>query len=428
MAGGARGAETPPDLPSVPEGMGEGLLPYIATHAARRIMQALMRTGQEARFVGGCVRDAVLGLGGGDVDIATPLPPEEVMRRLKQDDIRVIPTGLRHGTITGVIDGETFEITTLRRDAESFGRQARVEFTDDWQEDAARRDFTFNAMSLTLEGEFRDPFGGLADLRAGRVRFIGDAHARIAEDCLRILRFFRFHGRFGQGGPLARDLAACAAQAPLLQGLSGERVYQEVGRILELERGVTVWRLMIEQGVMAHLLPHATNMDRWAALDRLEWMLGEVSPLTRLAALLPGASEVVMATADRLRLSGVERRTLLTIVTPPCSVAPGQGMRERRLALQSLGAKLYREILLLAGAQSGVPAIDLAETLAEIDCWQPIPFPLKGQDALEAGLRPGPEVGRLLEGVEVWWAEHDYAPNRNQCLAEMRRRMKLAKS
>ncbi|ACJ00777.1 polyA polymerase family protein [Rhodospirillum centenum SW] len=399
----------------------------MATVQARLVLQALMRTGQEARFVGGCVRDAVLGQEADDVDIATPLPPDEVMRRLKQDGIRVVPTGIRHGTVTAIRDGHAFEITTLRRDVETYGRHARVEFTDDWLEDARRRDFTFNALSLSSEGDLYDPFGGLADLSAGRVRFVGDAEARIREDVLRILRYFRFHARFGKGGLDDDAIAACAAQAPLLPTLSGERVREELLRLFATDRAVETWRLMLERGIIQHLLPQATRIDTLAALDRLEWMVGEAGPLTQLAALLPRGGEegraAALAVADRMRLSNAQRDRLLVLCAPPLAVDAGLDVRGRRRALQTVGPELFRDLLLLDTATRGIPAFEILESLAEAAAWRVIPFPLKGQDAVDRGVPQGPAVGRLLEAVEGWWAGRDYRPGREDCLAELERRL-----
>ncbi|WP_114393404.1 CCA tRNA nucleotidyltransferase [Oleisolibacter albus] len=400
----------------------------MAGTGARRVLQVLMRTGQEARFIGGCVRDAVLGVTAADVDIATPLPPDEVMRRLKQDGIRTVPTGLKHGTVTAVIDGVGYEVTTLRRDVETFGRHARVEFTDDWVEDARRRDFTFNALSLSAEGDLYDPFDGLADLEAGRVRFVGDPVERIREDVLRILRYFRFHARFGRGGADPAALAACAALASLLPGLSGERVRAEVLRLLPQDRAVEVWRLMLEQGIVAHLLPPAVRVERLAALDRLEWMLGPADPMARLAALLPGTTDAACATGERLKLSNAERERLLALCVPPRAVTPDLDLRGRRQALQTLGPDLFRDLLLLAAADQGTPASELLQPLAEAAAWIVIPFPLKGQDLLDRGLPPGPAIGTLLAEIEAWWIERDYRPGRDLCLAELERRLTAAKA
>lgn len=394
---------------------------------ARKVLQSLMRTGQEARFVGGCVRDAVLEIEAEDVDIATPLPPDEVMRRLKADGIRVAPTGLKHGTVTAICDGAPFEITTLRRDIENYGRHAKVEFTDDWLEDAKRRDFTFNAMSLSPEGDLYDPFDGLSDLASGRVLFVGDARARIREDVLRVLRYFRFHARFGKGEPDAGAIAACAENARLLPTLSGERVREELLRLLASDRAVQVWRLMLERGIVTHLLPWATNVERLAALDRLEWMVGEADIIARLAALLPPGDKAAQHVAERLRLSNAQRHRLMALADPPMDVHPELSQTARRAALQKLGPDIYRDLLMLNAATNHVSSVEILELLAEASAWRHIPFPLKGQDALDRGVAAGPEVGRLIAEVESWWATRDFRPDRDACLAELDRRIAAAR-
>lgn len=400
-----------------------GPVGLMAGTAARRVLQSLMRTGQEARFIGGCVRDAVLGIQAADIDIATTLLPDEVTRRLRQDGIRVIPTGLDHGTVTALTDGAKFEVTTLRRDVETNGRHATVAFTDSWLEDASRRDFTFNAMSLTPEGELYDPFGGVRDLKAGRVRFIGSPRERIAEDVLRILRFFRFYARYGKGCPDPDAIVACAAMAPLIGGLSGERVQQEVMRILAQDRVVEVWRLMIDCGVMAQTLAHATNVTRLAALDRLEWLVGEAHPMAHLAALLPMGLSAAAETAERLRLSNANRDYLLGLCAPSVDVHPDLTVTSRRHALQKLGPEPFRDLLLLAAATRGTQAVELLEALAEAATWIVVPFPLKGRDLLDQGVAPGPELGIMLAALEGWWAARDYRPTREECLAELTRRL-----
>lgn len=402
-----------------------GAIHATAGEGARIILEVLMRSGEEARLIGGCVRDAILGLQPGDIDIATPLLPEEVMRRLKQEGIRTIPTGIDHGTITAVVGRASYEITTLRRDVETDGRHAKVMFCRDWREDAQRRDFTINALSLTPEGELFDPFGGLADLRAGRVRFIGDARERIGEDVLRILRFFRFHGRFGKGPPDRDSFTACATLAPLLPGLSGERIAKEVLAILRLDRAVEIWRLMLEAGVVAQTLPTATRLKRLEALDRLEWVLGEAGAMAHLAALLPPGPVGAADTAERLRLSNNQRSQLLALCAPTVDVHPDLTVTSRRHALQKLGPELYRDLLLLAAADRGTAAQELLEPLAEAATWVIIPFPLKGRDLLEQGVPPGPDLGILLAGLEGWWAARDYRPDREECLTELARRLSL---
>lgn len=394
---------------------------------ARIVLQSLMRTGQEARFVGGCVRDALIEVEAEDVDIATPLQPDEVMRRLKADGVRVVPTGIKHGTVTAICESTAFEITTLRKDILSYGRHAKVEYTDDWMEDAQRRDFTFNAMSLSPEGELYDPFDGLADLSAGRVVFVGAPRDRIREDVLRILRYFRFHARFGKGDPDPEAIAACAEGAKQLPTLSGERVREEILRLLPSDRAVQVWRLMLERGIMTHLLPWATDTDRLAALDRLEWMVGEVDILARLAALLPPGDAAAREVADRLRLSNVQRERLLALADPPLDIHADLPQVERRAALQKLGPEIYRDLLMLNAATNRVPSVEILEPLAEAAAWRHIPFPIKGQDALDRGVPPGPDVGRLVGEVESWWAAKDFRPDRDACLAELERRIGIVR-
>lgn len=422
----------------------------LAAPGVRRVLDSLTRpadagpaeagaTPVPARFVGGCVRDLLLGVAADDIDIATPLPPDEVMRRLSADGIRVIPTGIEHGTVTAVPTAdEPVEITTLRRDVETFGRQARVAYTDDWLADAARRDFTFNALSLGVAGDLHDPFGGVADLAAGRVRFIGDARARIVEDVLRLLRYFRFLARFGQGGPDAATLAVCRDMAPSLRTLSGERVRMEVLKILGGPRPAWVWGLMIDNGIIQAVLPQLTDVPRLAALCRVvdhcraadrcrktapEAVAAGDDPLLRLAALLPPPVDpaAAAAVAASLRLSNAERDRLRHLAAPAVAVHAALPPAARRVALYRLGAGLYRDLLLLSlagDADSG----DLPALLDEAAAWTAPVFPLRGADLLAAGLPPGPAVGRALAAVEEWWLDHDFRPTRAACLEEAIRR------
>lgn len=426
----------------------------LAAAPVRRVMAALCAPGDEgggegggdervadgtpgARFVGGCVRDLALGLPFDDIDIATPLHPDAVTRRLEQAGVRVLPTGVAHGTVTALAaPGLALEITTLRRDVETFGRQARVAFTDDWLADAARRDFTFNALSLGPDGDLYDPFDGLGDLRAGRVRFIGDAAARIDEDVLRLLRYFRFLARFGTGGPDAATLAVCADRAPLLVGLSAERVRDEVLKILAGPRPAWAWDLMVGAGVVAVILPMlAPGPARpLAEVVRLQDALGpDGQPvLTRLAALLaPGDADGAVRAAVALRLSNAQRDRLAALVRPGVPVIIGMDDAARRQALFDLGADLYRAVLMLRAAQAlpEAPAAvraavqaDLARDLAAAAAWVAPVFPLRGSDLLAAGFAPGPALGRVMADVTAWWRAADFQPGRESCLEEALRR------
>ncbi|HUC68651.1 MAG TPA: CCA tRNA nucleotidyltransferase [Stellaceae bacterium] len=400
-------------MPSAGDSPVEHLAPQPWMTEATPVLAAL---GGSGRFVGGCVRDALLGRKIGDVDIATPLLPEEVMRRLEAAGIKAVPTGLAHGTVTAVVPPRHVEITTLRRDIETYGRHARVAFTDDWAADAARRDFTMNALFLDAEGEVFDPLGGLADLRAGRVRFVGDASTRIREDVLRLLRFYRFHAHYGRGDADAAARAACRALAPLLPSLSGERVAAELLKLLRAADPVPTLRLMREDGVLAVLLPEATRLDRLAGLVALE---DAADAIRRLAALLErDAAEV----AERLKLSAAERDRLLALVVPgaPVDLAADE-KTQRRLAYRR-GIDLYRDQVLLAGAVTGA-AERVRALLRLAETWRAIRFPLRGRDVTALGIPAGPEVGRLLAAIEAWWEADDFSADRPALLAELKRRV-----
>jgi poly(A) polymerase len=393
--------------------------PWMSEEATSAVLGALTAAGGAARFVGGCVRDALLGRAIGDVDIATPLPPEEVMRRLAARGIKAVPTGLAHGTVTAVMPTRSFEITTLRRDVETFGRHARVAFTDDWAADARRRDFTMNALYLDGEGHVFDPVGGLPDLHAGRVRFVGDAATRIREDVLRLLRFYRFHAHYGRGPADDEARAACRALRGLLPTLSGERVAAEMLKLLAAPDPVPTLRIMAEDGVLVAVLPRAGRIERLAALMALDPV---PDPLRRLAALIDGGATEAEALVERLRLSNEQRDRVVALAAAPGAVDLSANARAQRRALHRLGAALYRDLVLLRGAESGSRE-RVRELLALADAWQPLEFPLRGRDATALGVPEGPEVGRLLAEVEAWWEEGDYRASRKAALAELRRRL-----
>ena len=390
-----------------------GVQPWMSEAATRAVLAAL---GGEGRFVGGCVRDALLGRAIGDIDIATPLPPEEVMRRLEAAKLKVVPTGLAHGTVTAVAPPRHFEITTLRRDVETDGRHARVAFTADWAADAARRDFTMNALFLDAAGNLFDPVGGLADLRAGRVRFVGDPATRIREDVLRLLRFYRFHAHYGAGEADAPSRAACRTLARLLPTLSGERVAAEILKLLAAPDPLPSLAMMSEDGVLAILLPEASRLDRLAALLPLE---PAPDPLRRLGALIAGDPT---ALAERLRLANEQRARLSALAAPPWPVDLAGDERAQRRALHRLGAVLFRDLVLLRAAEGGqrdrLPAL-----LALAAQWRPPVFALKGRDVTALGVPPGPEVGRILGALEEWWEAGDFRADRRAALAELKRRM-----
>ena len=402
---------------------------WMGAAATRRVLAALTAQGSHVRFVGGCVRDSLAGRPVKDVDIATPDTPEQVAALLEAAAIKVVPTGIAHGTVTAVADGRPFEITTLRRDVETDGRRAKVAFTDDWVADAARRDFTMNALSVEPDGTVHDPFGGIADLAAGRVRFVGDAETRIREDVLRILRFFRFHASHGRGAPDPEGLAACRKLAGLLPGLSAERVQAEVLRLLEAADPAPTIAIMIEAGIFLPILPEFVDPPRLAALVAIERRLRVADRIRRLAALMPPGSDRGAVVAARLRLSNADKRRVELLTRPPlplAAIALTRDMRGWRRALQSFGAADIRDLAFLAWADEATlgdvaeaDAQAFADMIALADGWTPVPFPIAGRDARARGLPSGPLIGQALDEVKRWWENEDYRPDRDACLAKL---------
>ena len=400
--------------------------PWMSGPATVRVLSAVTSTGAEARFVGGCVRDAILDRPVHDIDIALGMPPDQVMRRLQTAGITVVPTGIAHGTVTAVIDGQTFEITTLRADVETFGRRAKVAFVDDWIADAARRDFTINAMFAAPDGTLYDPYGGQSDLRAGRVRFVGDAATRIREDVLRLLRFFRFHAYYGRTAPDDAALEACAAAAHLLPTLSSERVAGELLRLLNAPTPADILQLMADRGVLRHVLPEATAIARLRALVSIEDRRGGADALRRLGTVLAVDETGAAAVADRLRLSNQRKRRLTAMAGSSAAPRPATAAAERRHHLYRWGVTAYRDRVMIGWADTATDnsaESDEAweQVLALPDTWTPPAFPLRGADALDRGLAPGPEVGNILRGLETWWIEGDFCADRAACLAELDR-------
>jgi len=396
--------------------------PWMVEWTTRAVLDALSSGGVEARFVGGVVRDTLLGLpilGPGratDIDIATPAPPEQIIELLEKRGVRVVPTGLAHGTVTAVVPPRHFEITTLRRDVETYGRRARVAFDADWVADAARRDFTINAIFLAADGTIYDLVGGLEDLRAGRVRFVGDPATRIAEDVLRLLRYYRFEARFGSGSGDEPARAACRAAAHLLPTLSAERVAQELVRLLETPDPGRAVQMMQEDGVLAVVLPEARRLDRLRRMIAIE---SDPDPLRRLAAVVEVDADAAAALADRLRFPNAWSNRLRGLAAS-WPFDPGtDGVKQRR-ALYRLGAARYRDLVLLDAANARVSAERLAELIDFARDWTPPQFPLTGHDVISLGIPPGPRVGELLDAVERWWEAQDFTANRDQCLGRLK--------
>ena len=391
------------------------LQPWMVESATLRVLRALSAGGVEARFVGGSVRDALLGRPIGDIDIATPAPPERVIELLEKTGIKVVPTGLAHGTVTAIVPPRNFEITTLRRDVETYGRRARVAFDADWAADAGRRDFTINANLLAPDGTIDDPVDGLSDLRARRVHFVGDPATRIAEDVLRLLRYYRFEARFGTGIGDEQARAACRAAAHLLPTLSGERVAQELVKLLETPDPVAVLQMMQEDGVLAVALPESRGLDRLRRLIEIE---PKADPLLRLAALIEVDAEGAAAVAVRLRFSNAWRARLRGL-SQPWPLDPMGDSRLQRRALHRLGVERYRDVALLMAADGKVSQSRLTEFLDLARAWTSPVFPLAGRDVTELGIPPGERVGRLLGAVRDWWEAGDFKADHAACLAHL---------
>ncbi|MDE0204056.1 MAG: CCA tRNA nucleotidyltransferase [Rhodospirillaceae bacterium] len=397
----------------------------MTTPATRAVVEALTADGADVRFVGGCVRDALLGRESDDIDIGTPDPPERVLALLESAGIetRTVPRGIQHGTVTALAGGERYEITTLRRDERTDGRHAEVAFTDDWREDAARRDFTINAMSATPDGTVYDYFGGREDLEAGRVRFVGDPATRIAEDHLRILRFFRFYAWYGKGDPDADALAACKDAAHTIPSLSGERVQAEMLKLLSADDPMPALHTMQDAGVLAVLLPEARNTEHLANLIAIESTAIEpADPIRRLAILIAGADGIVaQAVADRWRLSTDDGIRLAALCDLPTALDVDLDHRDQRRLLYRLGRKRYQDVQLLVWAlQDEIESETAYRELQKIAVeWVPPEFPITGADVLARGVEEGPEVGRLLTAVEDWWVERDFAPDRAALLERL---------
>ncbi|CAH0285332.1 CCA tRNA nucleotidyltransferase [Roseomonas sp. CECT 9278] len=404
-----------------------------------------------ARAVGGCVRDALARRANADVDIAAPLPPDDIAARLRAAGLKVFETGMSHGTVTAVLDRAPVEVTALRRDMLTDGRHAVVEWTTDWREDACRRDFTINAMSLAPDGALFDYFTGRADVAAGRVRFVGDPDTRLAEDYLRALRFFRFQARYGVGQPDAAAVAAIRRAVPGLGRLSAERVWLELKRIMSVPDPVAAVGLMAQTGVLGAVLPEAASLDLFQAVVAAG---APADPVLRFTALLDRDDQGQMMRASghaaaRLKMSGDEQGMMAALLGdvatsgPPnaFAVAPSlTGAHLRRLLARletSWRAQDPHAILLGRSwlAQALPPARWFQSNLwsGSAAAWEalrdriraePIPvFPLAGRDVLAQGIEPGRIVGSLIDAIRDWWTEGGCTANRDACLAELARRI-----
>ncbi|WP_193173787.1 CCA tRNA nucleotidyltransferase [Nisaea nitritireducens] len=392
-------------------------LPWMTSPETRAVMDVLNRDGDMARFVGGCVRSAVLHLPIADIDIATRLTPEKTTELLKDAGIRVVPTGLQHGTVTAVINHEHFEITTLRLDVETDGRRAIVAFTEDWKEDAARRDFTMNAMFLRPDGTLEDPFGGHGDALSGRVRFVGDPATRIQEDVLRILRFFRFHAHFGKDGIDPVGLKACADHAGLIESLSGERIGAEFLKLLAAPDPVSVLEVMESAGILQSYLPGPYDPTALTRLIAFEPAVAD--PILRLAAFAPEVPEQAFRASARMRFSNADATRFTRLSGRNLEEMPDAPAMRRQIYIH--GNALFEDLVRLAYANGDLEQERAQDLIARSQDWPKPDLPLRGADLVKMGIAAGPGVGDFLRKIETWWIERDFSPGHEECLAEVHR-------
>lgn len=405
---------------------------WFRDEALQRVLSLLNADGGEGRVVGGAVRNSLMGLPVADIDIATTLLPEAVVERAGAAGIKAVPTGIAHGTVTLVIDGKPFEITTLRRDVETDGRRARVAFSEDWQADAERRDLTINALYASVDGEVIDLVGGLADLERRNIRFIGDAATRIAEDHLRILRFFRFFAHYGSGRPDADGLRACAAARPKIATLSAERVWSEMKKLLAAKDPGRALLWMRQVAILTEVLPETEKwgIDAIPALVATEQALGwQAEPLLRLAAIVPPDAARLAKLAERLRLSKAEAAYLRAWANAPfLNDDISEAAFDRLLYRHDPSGVAVRLKLALAVARGKAEgdfeemarAARLGKLLERTAKWEKPAFPLSGADALAAGVGAGPRVGELLGKLEHEWVDGNFTENRASLLARLK--------
>lgn len=372
---------------------------------------AVMEALGTGRFVGGAVRNALLGAPVSDIDIAVPIPPTEAMARLQAKKIQVAATGITHGTIMAIIGSHVFEITSLRLDVSTDGRHARVAFTDDWAQDAARRDFTINALYASRDGEIFDYANGVADLMHGRIRFVGDAKARIAEDYLRILRLFRFQAWYGKGEIDPEALGAAAQAKEKLKTLSAERISKELLRLIAAPKPGPVLRIMAATSILSQLLPGTVQLGRLERLSEIDAEYHFASdPMLRLAALIANDVQDGCGVADALKLSNQERKRLREARSHAC-MSNAVSAKQARVLLYRLGVEAFKDKVFLAWAAmpKGANNLQWRMLLEMADNWQRPHLALGGLDVIEAGVPEGPQVGKILARLEEWWAQGDFS-------------------
>ena len=395
--------------------------PLLREPHLRKAFFALDGKGRSTRIVGGAVRDALLGRAVTDADLATVFVPAEVIARAEAAGLKTAPTGIEHGTVTVIVDGRPLEVTTLRRDIETDGRRAVVNFTTDWTKDAERRDFTMNALYCDVDGNVLDPLHGLDDLKAGRVRFIGSAEDRIREDYLRILRFFRFVAWYGKGRPDAEGIKACARLKAGIAMLSAERVWAELKRLFRAPDPGRALLWMRTTEVLQKTLPESWGIDAIPRLIRVESAEGWVpDPLLRLEAILPPHRARIDALAERLRLSRAEAARLLAWADAP---EPDPAMPEGALAKalyrsgrEGIADRIRHAIAREIDKDNAEAAESLRRLLAFTQTWRRPVLPIGGKDLVAAGAAPGPEVGAKLRALEERWVESGFSLTREGML------------
>ena len=383
--------------------------------ALGRLIALLDGDGEEARVVGGAVRNALMRLPVGEIDVATTAKPEEVVRRIEAVGGKAVPTGIEHGTVTAVIDHQAFEVTTLREDVETYGRKARVAFGRDWRADAERRDFTINALSASRDGTVFDYVGGLADIAARRVRFIGEPARRIEEDYLRILRFFRFQAQFGAGAPDAAGLLACIRARCGLETLSRERVRAELLKLVIAPRATPTLAVMAETGILDMVLCGVPFLASFKNMVKVEAALGlEPDALRRLGALAAWVTEDAERLGGRLRLANAETERLAAL-DGWWRLAPAADERPARALLYRLGPQVFLDRVLTAWARSQAGAADTGwRHLASLPRrWTAPVFPLKAADFIDRGVAAGPSLGAALRTAEAAWIAADFPVDRS---------------
>ncbi len=394
---------------------------WLEASYVRKVVDALNIEEGAVRFVGGCVRNALLDVAVSDIDMATVHEPRKVIALLEAADLKAVPTGVDHGTITAVADGHPVEVTTLRSDVETHGRHATVAFTTDWEEDANRRDFTMNAIYADPDGTLYDPVGGIVDAVGQRVRFIGNPHDRIREDYLRILRFFRFNAQYGAGPCDEVGLAACIDERAGLDRLSGERIQAELFKLLVAKGAMPILRHMERGDILSHIIGEVSAFDVLTRLTMIEHTMALVpDAVRRLAALIVLNDKTVAAISERLRLSNAMTNRLRSLASPyePFHPDADESIWKRQLYPMDPQVGIDRVVFTWAHHKGDAEAWKRLLTLAEV--WERPNFPITGQDVMEAGVPSGPKVGEVLQALEEYWMAEDFTPDRAALLAQLK--------